>query len=71
MQNPRFAEFDLMMFYDILLYLCVQGEMTLGLLVENCGRVNYGPGLDNQRKGIVKYLFLNLPHIVDITVVNY
>ncbi|XP_055030780.2 beta-galactosidase-1-like protein 2 isoform X3 [Misgurnus anguillicaudatus] len=31
----------------------VKGEMTLGLLVENCGRVNYGPGLDSQQKGLV------------------
>ncbi|KAA0714712.1 Beta-galactosidase-1-like protein 2 [Triplophysa tibetana] len=35
----------------------IKGEMTLGLLVENCGRVNYGPGLDHQRKGIVKSPF--------------
>ncbi|KAI3354458.1 hypothetical protein L3Q82_018969, partial [Scortum barcoo] len=28
-----------------------KGEMTLSLLVENCGRVNYGKTLDEQRKG--------------------
>uniref|UniRef100_A0A3Q3EY36 Si:dkey-224e22.2 n=1 Tax=Labrus bergylta TaxID=56723 RepID=A0A3Q3EY36_9LABR len=28
-----------------------QGERTLSLLVENCGRVNYGKALDEQRKG--------------------
>ncbi|KAI7790168.1 putative beta-galactosidase-1-like protein 2 [Triplophysa rosa] len=37
----------------------IKGEMTLGLLVENCGRVNYGPGLDNQRKGLVGDITLN------------
>ncbi|XP_072550992.1 beta-galactosidase-1-like protein 2 isoform X2 [Salminus brasiliensis] len=34
-------------------------ERTLGLLVENCGRVNYGPALDNQRKGLVGDITLN------------
>ncbi|XP_073706961.1 beta-galactosidase-1-like protein 2 [Garra rufa] len=28
-------------------------ERTLSLLVENCGRVNYGPALANQQKGLV------------------
>lgn len=28
-----------------------KGETTLSLLVENCGRVNYGKALDEQRKG--------------------
>ena len=28
-----------------------KGERTLSLLVENCGRVNYGKALDEQRKG--------------------
>lgn len=28
-----------------------KGKRTLGLLVENCGRVNYGKTLDEQRKG--------------------
>ncbi|XP_056621476.1 beta-galactosidase-1-like protein 2 isoform X2 [Triplophysa dalaica] len=37
----------------------IKGEMTLGLLVENCGRVNYGPGLDHQRKGLVGDITLN------------
>ncbi len=32
---------------------CSQSERTLSLLVENCGRVNYGPALDNQQKGVV------------------
>lgn len=54
------AEYKICIVLWYCIYLCVQGEMTLGLLVENCGRVNYGPGLDNQRKGIVKYLFLIL-----------
>ncbi|KAM8903210.1 beta-galactosidase-1-like protein 2 isoform 2-T3 [Spinachia spinachia] len=29
------------------------GKRTLSLLVENCGRVNYGSTLDEQRKGLV------------------
>ncbi|XP_051580249.1 beta-galactosidase-1-like protein 2 [Myxocyprinus asiaticus] len=29
-----------------------KSERTLCLLVENCGRVNYGPALDNQQKGL-------------------
>ncbi|XP_010765462.1 beta-galactosidase-1-like protein 2 isoform X1 [Notothenia coriiceps] len=36
-----------------------KGEMTLSLLVENCGRVNYGKALDEQRKGIVGDILLN------------
>lgn len=31
----------------------VKGERTLSLLVENFGRVNYGPSLNEQRKGII------------------
>nr|XP_040026749.1 beta-galactosidase-1-like protein 2 isoform X2 [Gasterosteus aculeatus aculeatus] len=30
-----------------------KGKRTLSLLVENCGRVNYGNTLDEQRKGLV------------------
>ncbi|XP_072248977.1 beta-galactosidase-1-like protein 2 isoform X1 [Leuresthes tenuis] len=36
-----------------------KGERTLALLVENCGRVNYGKALDEQRKGIVGDIVLN------------
>uniref|UniRef100_A0A667WT98 Beta-galactosidase n=1 Tax=Myripristis murdjan TaxID=586833 RepID=A0A667WT98_9TELE len=36
-----------------------KGERRLSLLVENCGRVNYGKALDEQRKGIVGDIFLN------------
>ncbi|XP_037829977.1 beta-galactosidase-1-like protein 2 isoform X2 [Kryptolebias marmoratus] len=36
-----------------------EGQRTLALLVENCGRVNYGKALDNQRKGIVGDIVLN------------
>lgn len=36
-----------------------QGQRMLSLLVENCGRVNYGKALDEQRKGIVGDIFLN------------
>uniref|UniRef100_A0A3Q2ZKF0 Si:dkey-224e22.2 n=1 Tax=Kryptolebias marmoratus TaxID=37003 RepID=A0A3Q2ZKF0_KRYMA len=35
-----------------------EGQRTLALLVENCGRVNYGKALDNQRK-IVGDIVLN------------
>ncbi|XP_035010612.1 beta-galactosidase-1-like protein 2 [Hippoglossus stenolepis] len=34
-------------------------ERTLSFLVENCGRVNYGKALDDQRKGIVGEILLN------------
>ncbi|KAM9359218.1 beta-galactosidase-1-like protein 2 isoform 2-T2 [Symphorus nematophorus] len=36
-----------------------KGKRTLSLLVENCGRVNYGPTLDEQRKGLVGDIELN------------
>ncbi|CAK6972296.1 beta-galactosidase-1-like protein 2 [Scomber scombrus] len=36
-----------------------KGKRTLGLLVENCGRVNYGNTLDEQRKGLVGDIELN------------
>ncbi|XP_041664950.1 beta-galactosidase-1-like protein 2 [Cheilinus undulatus] len=36
-----------------------KGERTLSFLVENCGRVNYGKALDEQRKGIVGDIFLD------------
>ncbi|KAM9734228.1 beta-galactosidase-1-like protein 2 isoform 1-T1 [Menidia menidia] len=36
-----------------------KGKRTLGLLVENCGRVNYGATLDEQRKGLVGDIQLN------------
>ncbi|XP_016322115.1 beta-galactosidase-1-like protein 2 isoform X2 [Sinocyclocheilus anshuiensis] len=39
-----------------------KSERTLSLLVENCGRVNYGPALDNQQKGLVGDITLdNVP----------
>uniref|UniRef100_A0A8C1YX41 Si:dkey-224e22.2 n=1 Tax=Cyprinus carpio TaxID=7962 RepID=A0A8C1YX41_CYPCA len=39
-----------------------QSKRTLSLLVENCGRVNYGPALDNQQKGLVGDITLdNVP----------
>uniref|UniRef100_A0A4W4GY84 Beta-galactosidase n=1 Tax=Electrophorus electricus TaxID=8005 RepID=A0A4W4GY84_ELEEL len=34
-------------------------ERILGLLVENCGRVNFGPALNEQRKGLVGDITLN------------
>uniref|UniRef100_A0A665UMM5 Beta-galactosidase n=1 Tax=Echeneis naucrates TaxID=173247 RepID=A0A665UMM5_ECHNA len=36
-----------------------EGERMLSVLVENCGRVNYGKALDEQRKGIVGDILLN------------
>ncbi|CAJ1065847.1 beta-galactosidase-1-like protein 2 [Xyrichtys novacula] len=36
-----------------------QGKRTLSLLVENCGRVNYGKTLDEQRKGLIGDIELN------------
>ncbi|XP_067364743.1 beta-galactosidase-1-like protein 2 isoform X3 [Channa argus] len=36
-----------------------KGERMLSLLVENCGRVNYGKALDEQRKGVVGDILLN------------
>uniref|UniRef100_A0A8C8DMQ5 Si:dkey-224e22.2 n=1 Tax=Oryzias sinensis TaxID=183150 RepID=A0A8C8DMQ5_9TELE len=35
------------------------GERMLSFLVENCGRVNYGKALNDQRKGIVGDIVLN------------
>uniref|UniRef100_A0A8C3W482 Beta-galactosidase n=1 Tax=Catagonus wagneri TaxID=51154 RepID=A0A8C3W482_9CETA len=37
----------------------VQGFTALRILVENCGRVNYGENLDNQRKGLIGDIYLN------------
>uniref|UniRef100_A0A672ITI2 Beta-galactosidase n=1 Tax=Salarias fasciatus TaxID=181472 RepID=A0A672ITI2_SALFA len=36
-----------------------KGKRTLSLLVENCGRVNFGKALDEQRKGIIGDIVLN------------
>ncbi|XP_060106442.1 beta-galactosidase-1-like protein 2 isoform X1 [Heteronotia binoei] len=36
-----------------------QGYRLLRLLVENCGRVNYGVMLNSQRKGLIGDIFLN------------
>ncbi|XP_070328992.1 beta-galactosidase-1-like protein 2 isoform X1 [Odocoileus virginianus] len=38
---------------------CPQGFTTLRILVENCGRVNYGDSIDQQRKGIIGNVYLN------------
>jgi beta-galactosidase len=35
------------------------GGATLDILIENCGRCNYGPGLRDVRKGIVGTVSLN------------
>uniref|UniRef100_A0A9J7YCF6 Si:dkey-224e22.2 n=1 Tax=Cyprinus carpio carpio TaxID=630221 RepID=A0A9J7YCF6_CYPCA len=46
----------------VLDYRTQKSERTLSLLVENCGRVNYGPALDNQQKGLVGDITLdNVP----------
>nr|XP_042089552.1 beta-galactosidase-1-like protein 2 isoform X2 [Ovis aries] len=37
----------------------VQGFTALRILAENCGRVNYGDGIDQQRKGIIGNVYLN------------
>ncbi|XP_077935855.1 beta-galactosidase-1-like protein 2 [Gasterosteus aculeatus] len=44
------------------------GEVTLSLLVENCGRVNYGKALDEQRKGIVGDILLNHTPLTGFTI---
>ncbi|KAJ8280374.1 hypothetical protein GJAV_G00053770 [Gymnothorax javanicus] len=36
-----------------------KGDQKLSLLVENCGRVNYGRTMDEQRKGLVGQIILN------------
>ncbi|XP_038549360.1 beta-galactosidase-1-like protein 2 isoform X2 [Micropterus salmoides] len=41
------------------LHFTDKGKRTLSLLVENCGRVNYGKTLDEQRKGLVGDIELN------------
>ncbi|XP_072810121.1 beta-galactosidase-1-like protein 2 isoform X1 [Vicugna pacos] len=37
----------------------IQGFILLRILVENCGRVNYGDNIDDQRKGLIGDLYLN------------
>lgn len=41
----------------------------LSLLVENCGRVNYGKSLDEQRKGIYLSLFCTLQCLILVPLV--
>ncbi|XP_056466496.1 beta-galactosidase-1-like protein 2 isoform X1 [Gadus chalcogrammus] len=45
-----------------------KGERTLSLLVENCGRVNYGITLDEQRKGLVGDITLNKKPLRDFLI---
>nr|XP_061801520.1 beta-galactosidase-1-like protein 2 [Nerophis lumbriciformis] len=45
-----------------------EGQRTLSLLVENCGRVNRGRNLDKQRKGLVGDIFLNNIPLRDFTI---
>uniref|UniRef100_A0A3Q4HYD9 Beta-galactosidase-1-like protein 2-like n=1 Tax=Neolamprologus brichardi TaxID=32507 RepID=A0A3Q4HYD9_NEOBR len=45
-----------------------KGKRTLGLLVENCGRVNYGKTLDEQRKGLVGDILLNEHTLRDFSI---
>ncbi|XP_036392377.1 beta-galactosidase-1-like protein 2 [Megalops cyprinoides] len=44
-----------------------KGERSLRLLVENCGKVNYGKALDEQRKGLVGDIVLNNSLLKDFT----
>ncbi|XP_061058164.1 beta-galactosidase-1-like protein 2 isoform X2 [Eubalaena glacialis] len=37
----------------------IQGFTMLRILVENCGRVNYGTNIDDQRKGLIGNIYLN------------
>uniref|UniRef100_A0A667WRD9 Si:dkey-224e22.2 n=1 Tax=Myripristis murdjan TaxID=586833 RepID=A0A667WRD9_9TELE len=45
-----------------------KGERTLNLLVENCGRVNYGKTLNEQRKGLVGDIELNKKPLRDFII---
>ncbi|XP_017275575.1 beta-galactosidase-1-like protein 2 [Kryptolebias marmoratus] len=45
-----------------------KGRRTLGLLVENSGRVNYGKTLDEQRKGIVGDIEFNAHPLRDFVI---
>lgn len=55
-------------FFGVVSFLChecqLKGERTLSLLVENCGRVNYGKSLDEQRKGIYLSLICTLQCLI-------
>ncbi|KAH0623280.1 hypothetical protein JD844_031426 [Phrynosoma platyrhinos] len=43
----------------LVLYCDLQGYRQLRLIVENCGRVNYGEHLNDQRKGLIGDISLN------------
>ncbi|KAM9079556.1 beta-galactosidase-1-like protein 2 isoform 3-T3 [Megaptera novaeangliae] len=43
----------------IVVPLVQQGFTVLRILVENCGRVNYGTNIDDQRKGLIGNIYLN------------
>lgn len=45
-----------------------KGKRTLSFLVENFGRVNYGPSLDEQRKGIVGDIEFNKKPLQDFLI---
>ncbi|XP_056139644.1 beta-galactosidase-1-like protein 2 [Lampris incognitus] len=45
-----------------------KGQRSLSLLVENCGRVNYGKTLDEQQKGIVGDIELNKRPLRDFVI---
>ncbi|XP_029963513.1 beta-galactosidase-1-like protein 2 isoform X3 [Salarias fasciatus] len=45
-----------------------KGKQTLSLLVENCGRVNYGKSLDGQRKGLVGDIEFNMRLLRDFII---
>uniref|UniRef100_G3Q9V5 Beta-1,3-glucuronyltransferase 1 (glucuronosyltransferase P) b n=1 Tax=Gasterosteus aculeatus aculeatus TaxID=481459 RepID=G3Q9V5_GASAC len=46
----------------------LQGQRTLSLLVENCGRVHQGRDLDKQHKGLVGDILLNNDPLRDFTI---
>uniref|UniRef100_A0AAQ6AQ26 Beta-galactosidase n=1 Tax=Amphiprion ocellaris TaxID=80972 RepID=A0AAQ6AQ26_AMPOC len=46
----------------------LQGQRTLSLLVENCGRVHQGRDLDKQHKGLVGDILLNNIPLRDFTI---
>ncbi|XP_069750645.1 beta-galactosidase-1-like protein 2 isoform X3 [Narcine bancroftii] len=46
----------------------ITGKQNLSLLVENCGRVNYGKKLDEQRKGLLGDIFLNKQPLKGFTI---
>jgi beta-galactosidase len=57
--NRRVGMLDRRLGQDSLKIDLPAGEATLDILVENLGRINYGPFLNDNRKGITKQVLLN------------